>query len=192
MAKYSVLFSCGHKGEIEIEGDAAAVEKRIKYLSEKGTCTTCFCKSKKNKKRELTLEVAQSEDKKGVIFTFVGNAYVVKERIKSLGFKFDGSKWSKSVPLKALDETVSDIKAAFPDIMINTDKLIYQKPKHSLYDVTATEVLETLSETVVLKHSYLTKAKAKKLVLNALLGNVVIEEIMGQVDFLIENGGYSE
>ena len=192
MAKYDVLFSCGHKGLIEIDGDVAAVEKRIKYLTEKGTCTDCFKKSRASKKKELVLDAVLTGDKKGVVLTFSGSAYVVKDKIKALGFKFDGSKWSKTVSLSSLDSTTAEVKEGLPEVVINTDKLIYQRPKCSLYAITATEAIDTLVGNVMLNHPYISKTQAKKLVLNALIGSCVIEEVNSQVNFLIENGGYAE
>lgn len=60
-----------------------------------------------------------------------------------------------------------------------------------LYNVNASEIIKDLTNQVKENHPDLSDAKAKKLVLNALLANFIADEIMGQVDFLIENDGYN-
>ena len=60
-----------------------------------------------------------------------------------------------------------------------------------LYNVNASDVIKDLTNQVKENHPNLSNVEAKKLVLNALLANFVIDEIMGQVDFLIENDGYN-
>jgi len=61
-----------------------------------------------------------------------------------------------------------------------------------LYNVNASEIIKDLTNKVKENYPDLSDAKAKKLVLNALLANFIADEIMGQVDYLIENDGYSE
>jgi hypothetical protein len=58
-----------------------------------------------------------------------------------------------------------------------------------LYDITATEAINGIVETVKEVHPELTKAEAKKYVINALVYYCVIDEVIGQVDFLLEQGG---
>ena len=60
-----------------------------------------------------------------------------------------------------------------------------------LYNVNASEIIKDLTNQVKENHPDLSDAKAKKLVLNALLANFIIDEIIGQVDYLIENDGYN-
>ena len=54
-----------------------------------------------------------------------------------------------------------------------------------LYNITATQALEYIIDKQV-EEKGISKALAKKLVLNALLYNVVIEAIEEQVDYLAE------
>ena len=61
-----------------------------------------------------------------------------------------------------------------------------------LYNVNASEIIKDLTNQVKENHPDLSDAKAKKLVLNALLANFIADEIMGQVDYLIENNGYEK
>lgn len=55
-----------------------------------------------------------------------------------------------------------------------------------LYKVTATEAIDSVVEEVMEEHPTLSKKDAKNLVLNSLLYYVVIEEIKGQVNFLLD------
>lgn len=53
-----------------------------------------------------------------------------------------------------------------------------------LYNLTSKEVIDNLCERVI-ERDQMPKTQAKKLVLNALIYNCVIDEILGQVDFLM-------
>ena len=53
-----------------------------------------------------------------------------------------------------------------------------------LYDITATQALDILIEEQMKKRN-ISKALAKKLVINALLYNVVSAEIDNQIDFML-------
>ncbi len=54
-----------------------------------------------------------------------------------------------------------------------------------LYDLTVAEALEHSINRVMEENPELTKRQAKKLVLNALIYNCVVDEIAGQVNFLL-------
>ena len=60
-----------------------------------------------------------------------------------------------------------------------------------LYDVDMKILMIDLVEEIRSEHPELSKKDAKLLIMNALLGNVVREEISNQINFLIENGGWS-
>lgn len=53
-----------------------------------------------------------------------------------------------------------------------------------LYDMTTKEVIDNLCQRVI-ERKPMTKTQAKKLVLNALIYNCVIDEILGQIDWLM-------
>lgn len=59
-----------------------------------------------------------------------------------------------------------------------------------LYELNTTKIINKLVKDVLDYHPDYPKETAKALVLNALIGNCVHEEIMEQVGFLIENNGY--
>ena len=54
-----------------------------------------------------------------------------------------------------------------------------------LYDIKASEAISILADDVKERHPNITKAMAKKLVVNALIYNLIAEEIVDQVDFII-------
>lgn len=55
-----------------------------------------------------------------------------------------------------------------------------------LYKLTAAEAMSYAIDRVLESNPEVTKKQAKELVLNALVYNCVIEEIVGQVNFLLE------
>ena len=56
---------------------------------------------------------------------------------------------------------------------------------HDLYEITAAQAIDESVKVVMDRHPDLKKSAAKILVTNALIYNCVIEEIVGQVDFLL-------
>ena len=56
-----------------------------------------------------------------------------------------------------------------------------------LYDITATQAVDTLVKTLRENHPEISKATAKKLICNALIYNCVNDEVMGQAEFLMED-----
>lgn len=54
-----------------------------------------------------------------------------------------------------------------------------------LYDIKVTSAISSIVDDVVENHNSLSRSMAKKLVINSLIYNCVIEEILGQVDFMI-------
>lgn len=54
-----------------------------------------------------------------------------------------------------------------------------------LYDYTASQVIDFMAQDVQERHN-VSKTLAKKLVINALIYNCVVEEVLGQVDFLMD------
>ena len=57
--------------------------------------------------------------------------------------------------------------------------------KIELYDITMTEALADLISRLEEAHPELGRAQAKKLIINALIYNCVIDEIVGQAEFLL-------
>lgn len=55
-----------------------------------------------------------------------------------------------------------------------------------LYDITATEAINIVIDSVRDHRSDLSKAQCRKLVINSLVYNTVIEEIKGQIALLLD------
>ncbi len=57
----------------------------------------------------------------------------------------------------------------------------------ALYDVPMAKAINAITEELRENHPELSKSMAKTLVCNALIYNTVINEILGQVEFIMEN-----
>ena len=42
MAKYSITYSCGHEGVVELFGKTAEREQKIDYFEKNGLCRECY------------------------------------------------------------------------------------------------------------------------------------------------------
>lgn len=62
MAKYNVLFSCGHKERIDITGSEKDRVNKISFFEKKGLCSKCYKKAKGYKKRGIKKYVIQYMD----------------------------------------------------------------------------------------------------------------------------------
>lgn len=54
MAKYDVLFSCGHTERIELFGKDSERKRKIEYFQQKGICSACYKKEQKDKETKAT------------------------------------------------------------------------------------------------------------------------------------------
>ena len=61
-----------------------------------------------------------------------------------------------------------------------------RRKMRTLYDVTATEVIKDLADDLA-KNKGINKALAKKLILNALIYNVVADAVTEQAEWLLES-----
>lgn len=55
-----------------------------------------------------------------------------------------------------------------------------------LYDLTPKEVIDELVDRVIIENPEVNKKTARALVLNSLIYNCVIDEILGQVNYLLD------
>ena len=91
---------------------------------------------------------------------------------------------------KNVHANCSEIKLFFLKL-IYEQKTVYKRSKKrkevkmELYDIKASEAISILADDVKERHPNITKAMAKKLVVNALVYNLIAEEIADQVDFII-------
>lgn len=97
--KYDVIFSCGHKGEVELLGKHADRERKIKFFEESGLCEECYKKKmdKEAEKQKFTLNISilpdiDEEDGEMLLCVwFSGNTKPHKDAIKALG----GYRWEE-------------------------------------------------------------------------------------------------
>lgn len=57
MARYTVKFSCGHEGTIELFGKDVDRKRKIAYFEENGLCPECYAAAKEAEKAEGCKEV---------------------------------------------------------------------------------------------------------------------------------------
>lgn len=63
--KYTITFSCGHDGELDLSGNESERERKIAWYENQGLCPECY-KAKKEEERKNTcieVEMAYSEYK---------------------------------------------------------------------------------------------------------------------------------
>lgn len=51
--KYTVTYSCGHTGTVQLYGKTEERERKIKYYEEYGLCPECYKKQKQEEKEKL-------------------------------------------------------------------------------------------------------------------------------------------
>lgn len=61
--KYTVTFSCGHEGEVNLYGKAAERDRRIAWYEKEGICPDCYRKMKEEERRKADEELAAYADK---------------------------------------------------------------------------------------------------------------------------------
>lgn len=66
MAHYTVKFSCGHEADIQLFGNTASRERKIRYYEESGLCPACYKKQLEESKRELASNTAKMADDLGL------------------------------------------------------------------------------------------------------------------------------
>lgn len=98
MAKYDVMFSCGHEGEVELLGKHSDRRRKIEYFERSGLCKECYKKKMQEQEKEKPFSFNVSalpyiDDEGNILLTvwFSGNTREYKDDIKSLG----GYRWSE-------------------------------------------------------------------------------------------------
>lgn len=93
--KYTVRFSCGHEGVVELFGKNCERERKLAYFQDCGMCPDCYKKSKQEEaeKESLVVHVSAEADinSEGMpLFTIwiSGNTKPVKDEIKQAGFRW--------------------------------------------------------------------------------------------------------
>lgn len=107
MAKYTVNYSCGHKGVLELFGPHKDRYSKIDWLEEKGLCPDCY---KASIPQHIYLQnIYVGEDlPTTLIITLSGNTYPIKEKLKALGFKYNTILgWYKAVEVSSEEDILN-------------------------------------------------------------------------------------
>lgn len=122
--KYTVTYSCGHTGTVQLYGKTEERERKIKYYEEYGLCPECYKKQKQEENEKMGLLLCSTIEyelsRKGEIqvrLSFRGDTKPHKEEIKALGYRWtvlDDTQilstarpemgWVKIVPHECLEE----------------------------------------------------------------------------------------
>jgi len=131
MAKYTVTFSCGHTGTVELLGASAERERKIAYYQEQGVCSECY-KAEQRAKQEatpLTLTVEALPFEQLFLLSFSGNTMPHKDSIKAAGFMWgeldnggmlgalsttSRKGWHKKVKFEEVNTVVASVKGLNP------------------------------------------------------------------------------
>lgn len=62
MAKYNVVFACGHEEEIQLYGPHKNRDKMIAYLQENGKCSACKREQKEQDKKPFQEKTIKSSN----------------------------------------------------------------------------------------------------------------------------------
>lgn len=135
--KYEITYSCGHDGYVELGGKNSTHEYKLEFYRTQGLCPECYKRKKQAETDQIPLVLKISVDPYNVNtpinLAFTGNAYPVKDIIKSLGYVYCdciGSRafdykepeklWNKDLPYgeEIYRTEIDKIKEAFPDIKI--------------------------------------------------------------------------
>lgn len=96
MAKYTVTFSCGHEGSVELFGKVAEREKKIEYFEKNGLCRECYKKKTEEAAKAEGLvfnasilpRVASSDGSYLLNVWYSGDTKPFKDDIKAMGYKW--------------------------------------------------------------------------------------------------------
>lgn len=122
--KYTVTYSCGHTGTVQLYGKTEERERKIKYYEEYGLCPECYKKQKQEENEKMGLVLCGTIEYelsgKGEIqvrLSFRGDTKPHKEEIKALGYRWtvlDDTQilstarpemgWAKIVPYECMKE----------------------------------------------------------------------------------------
>lgn len=89
MAKYKVTFSCGHTDTVELGGKHAERERKLKWLSENGSCKDCY-REEQRAKGPLFWARPVADGCEVICYQ---NSYEIKGDLAALGFTFCDEVW---------------------------------------------------------------------------------------------------
>lgn len=96
MAKYTVTYSCGHEGVVELFGKVSERERKIAYFEKSGLCRECYKKKMEEATKAEGLvfnasilpRVASSDGSYLLNVWFSGDTKPLKDDIKAMGYKW--------------------------------------------------------------------------------------------------------
>lgn len=171
MAKYTVKFSCGHEGVVDLIGKEKDRQRRIEYLEGCGLCTECYKAKIREKEAETPLTLAiqcNPLDTLPFRLVFSGNTLPVKDEIKKLGYSWGRigtggilNVLSKPTPawytdartLEELEEELKKATEVFPDFIIHrnfsqSDLIVYTE-KQKKEETKKAKIKEKIAEIPV-------------------------------------------
>lgn len=130
--KYTVTYSCGHNGPVELYGKGSERERKLEWYATSGLCPECYKQQKRKEEKEQGLLLNYSicpyvDSDTGEFLVYVwfsGDTMSHKEVIKNLGYSFEDRRtsddmfsfkapkvWGATVALSRLNETIQEANA---------------------------------------------------------------------------------
>lgn len=93
MAKYFVVFSCGHQGKVQLYGPMRERERRLAWLREHGLCEECY----KASRAKAVAVLEWTDDRVSIA---LDRGYEIRNDLKARGYRFNGQtkRWERIVP----------------------------------------------------------------------------------------------
>lgn len=105
--KYTITYSCGHGGTIELFGKSAERERRIEWLENNGLCPDCYKAEHKDDPIVVDIIVFGKVKTTGepvVTIKLSGNTYNQKNIIKNMGFEWRVDYWDRRLYMSQIED----------------------------------------------------------------------------------------
>lgn len=135
MAKYDIIYSCGHEGVVELLGKEKDRQRKIEWYESTGLCPECYKKEMREKEAKMPLilkiDLEPFNTKNPIVLHFAGNAMPAKDKIKELGYRWGDftvgafgilqnpeKAWHKYIPFDEIDDEIEKVKAVFSEVEV--------------------------------------------------------------------------
>ena len=135
MAKYDIIYSCGHEGVVELLGKEKDRQRKIEWYESTGLCPECYKKEMREKEAKMPLilkiDLEPFNTKNSIVLHFAGNTMPVKDKIKELGYRWGDftvgafgilqnpeKAWHKYIPFDEIDDEIEKVKAVFSEVEV--------------------------------------------------------------------------
>lgn len=168
--QYTIEMACGHKDIVNIIGKMSERERKIKYYESCGMCQKCYAESREQERLKKEKEAEErrnsgeldiqpqleylpycewkNEDPILSICIKGDDTKSVKDNLKSMGYKWDGNKWSKKISQAVILEECSKLaemgSVYTKDPEITKDNLEKFKEEHLEYAMNRHEKWEKM------------------------------------------------